>query len=338
LVMLSSLAIALIYMLSFASLLDSLRDLERVLWTLAVASLLVGVLSFPQVSGALHLGQLLQAGRSQGAVGDPNFFAATQLVVLPLVLVLAAEARRRWVQLGLYAVALVNIGSVLTSLSRGGFIGLAVLLVLLVVTPFHLVFRSRRNKAIALIVLAMGVTVLSIQFSSTLVKRVDTLFGTTSAAAGGSGREQLWKAGWASVHERPWLGLGYGAFSATSDELLLSTPGVDLSRYTLKTTGQPAHNTYLGSLAELGFLGLTLYLGLLISTGRWLRRVARQAREAEAFFVGSVAGALLLGLITWSITSIFLSTETSRIYWIIIGLCLALPRLVAPEQQPAKTG
>jgi O-antigen ligase len=335
LVMISSLAIALIYMLAFASLLDSVRDLERVLWALALASLLLGALSFPQVSEALGLGQLLQAGRSQGAVGDPNYFAATQLVVLPLVLVLAAEAKKRWVQLGLYAVALVIIGSVLTSLSRGGFIGLAVLLVLLVVTPFHVVFRSRRNKAIALTVIAMGVTVLLIQFSSTLVQRVDTLFETTSPAARGSGREQLWKAAWASVQERPWLGLGYGSFSTTSQELLLSTPGVDLSRYELRTTGQPAHNTYLGSLAELGLVGLTLYLGLLISTGRWLRRAARQAREAGAFFVGSVAGALLLGLVTWSITSIFLSTETARTFWIIIGLCLALPRLVASEQQPS---
>jgi O-antigen ligase len=339
-VQLSSLAIALIYMLSFATLLDSLRDLERALWALVVASLLLGALSFPQVSSALHQGQLLQGGRSQGGTGDPNYFAATQLVVLPLVVVLAAEARRRWLQLGLYAVLLVIIGSVLTSLSRGGFIGLAVLLVLLVVAPFHLLFRSRRNKAIAVIVIAVGVTALSIQFSSTLVNRAGTLFETTNPATQGSGRLELWKAAWASVHQRPWLGLGYGGFPARSEELLLDTPGVDLSHYELRAKGQPAHNTYLGSLVDLGILGPTLYLGLLISTGLRLRRAARQAREARAFFLGNIAGALLLGLVTWSITSIFLSTETARTFWIIIGLSIALPKLLAlgdaQDKQPLR--
>ena len=45
---------------------------------------------------------LLQAGRSQGGVGDPDFFAAMQLVVVPLVLVLSSEAASKRARLILY--------------------------------------------------------------------------------------------------------------------------------------------------------------------------------------------------------------------------------------------
>jgi O-antigen ligase len=330
--LLGSLGIALVYMLSFASLLDSRRELERVLQVLALASLLVGALSFQHVSEALHVGQVLQAGRSQGGVGDPNFFAALQLVTLPLVIVLAAETRKRWLQISLYAGVLVIIGSILTSLSRGGFIGLAVLLVLLVVVPSRLLFRSRRNKAIALLVVAFAATAMSIRHSSQLVRRVETIVGQVNPGAQqGSGRIELWKAARTSIEERPWLGLGYGAFPSAANELLFRTPGANLQHYFPRKNGEPVHSAYIESLAELGIAGLILYLGLLISTGRALRRAALRAREAGEEFIAVVANALLLGLITWAITSLFLSTETTRAFWMVMGLCLALPKLLPAD-------
>ena len=47
------------------------------------------------------------------------------------------------------------------------------------------------------------------------------------------------------------------------ERLLLSTPGVDPVVYKPRPTGDglEAHNTYLGTAAELGFPGLVLYLG-----------------------------------------------------------------------------
>jgi O-antigen ligase len=336
--LLSSLALALVYMLAFASLLDSRSDLQRILMTLAIASLVVSILSFQHVSQTLHLGQVLQSGRSQGGVGDPNFFAATQLVVLPLVLVLAAEAKKRWLQIGLYATVLVIIGSILTALSRGGFIGLAVLLVLLVVAPFQLLFRSRRHKAIALLVVSFSAAAISIRHSSDLTTRVESIFGQgNSNAQQGSGRVDLWRAAQTSINERPLLGLGYGAFPSASNELLLETPGVDFRHIGLRSAGQPVHNVYLESFAELGIFGLALYVGLVVSIARTLRRTALRAREARSFFVGNVASALLFGLITWSITSFFLSAETSRAFWIIVGFSLGLPRLLQSEDTSTVT-
>jgi O-antigen ligase len=105
---------------------------------------------------------------------------------------------------------------------------------------------------------------------------------------------------------------------------------VDPNVYKPRPTGDglEAHNTYLGTAAELGFPGLGLYLAVLISTAVMLRQTAVRAREAGAEFVSRVASALLLGLLTWSVTSFFLSMETSRAFWIVVGMALALPKLI----------
>jgi O-antigen ligase len=331
--LLSSLAIGIVYMLAFASLLDSHRGLERVVWVFAGAALFFGALSLQHFSDVFAWGRVVEEGRSQGGVGDPNSFAATQLVALPLVIAVAAAATKRWLQIGLYIAALVIIASILTSLSRGGFIGLAVLLTILVVAPFHLVFRTRRNKAIALLVVALGTAAISVRYSSKVISRADSIFREANpGTSGGSGRINLWLAARSSIEEHPWLGLGYGGFRAKSEQLLLDTPGVDLSHYTLRKRGQPVHNTYLESWTDLGILGLVLYVGLLISTGRMLRRTATHARKVGDFFVGSIAGALLIGLVAWSVISVFVSTETARAFWIIIGLSLALPKIISARQ------
>jgi O-antigen ligase len=330
---LSSLAVAVAYMLAFATLIESRRDLERVVWAISIASLTFGILSSQHLSEALGLGHLVvDEGRAQGALGDANAFAATELFALPFVIALAVQARKRWQQLGLYATVFVIIGSILKSLSRGGLFGLAVLLALLVVAPFRVLFRTRRNKGIALLVIAFGLLPLSVRYSAPLSTRIQRTFDPADAnERSGSGRTYLWSAAWRSIDERPWLGLGYGGFRPASNELLRATPGVDLEVYAPKPGGHPVHNAYLGSLAELGILGLILYLGLLVSTAETLRRAARRGREVGAFFATTMAGALLFALVAWAAIAIFLSAETGRAFWIILGITLALPKVIASE-------
>ena len=88
-------------------------------------SLALGVLSTLAFIGRPILGfGLLQEGRVQGGTGDPSFFAAAHLIALPLILVLASNTKKGLLRNALYVVALVNIGSVLSTVSRGGTIQL----------------------------------------------------------------------------------------------------------------------------------------------------------------------------------------------------------------------
>jgi O-antigen ligase len=327
--LLSSLAIGFIYTLAFASLVTSRRELERVLYAFAAAALGIGL--FAIAAFLLGSSKGLVGGRASGGAGDPNFFAAYQLVALPLVVVLATVARKRWLRVALVATVVVVIGSVLMSVSRGGLLTLAVIAIAMVALPARSFFGTPSQKKALLAVCVVGGAIAFSVSAGSVVPRLKATFAgeSTSATAQGSGRLEIWAAAWMSAKQRPFVGLGYGAFRDESDNLLVRTPGINFQHFEVRP--QEVHNAYLGSLAELGIPGLVLFLGLLTSIALALRRVAKGARAAGADFIARVANALLLSLLGWSIASLFVSSETSRELWIMLGLTLALPRLIRAE-------
>lgn len=313
---LTSLAVALLYMVSFARLVNHARMLRRGLFVVALIAVFTGLATIGTFVGG-------GAGaRGSGLVGDPNFFAAIQTVALPLVLVLASEVRARGWQLACYAGVLVIVASVVASLSRGGLLALGVVLLLVVALPSGAIFASRRQRAVVGLTIAATLTIALVVAAGQLLPR---LSGPT--LENGSGRQALWLAAGTARHEHPLLGLGYGAFPARSIDLMNTTPGVDFSVYVPPPGGEQAHSAYLSTAAELGWPGLVLYGGVLVSTGLALRRASVVARRRGRAFVSRISNATLLSLVGWSIASIFLSTEVSRPLWAIVGLSIALTRL-----------
>lgn len=336
--MLQSLAIALVFMFVFAAFVNTERDVMRLVYVLGFVAALVGGLSVIAFGGDLELPgiDLLQGGRSQGGVGDPDFFAAMQLVAVPLVLVAASEVQDKRARLFFYGCVLAILASIFTSLSRGAFLAVIVLGVLFLASRPERLFRSRNEKVLAVFVIAFGMVAFFSRpyLREEVVGRAETIYAPKNKAdESGSGRTEIWKAAGRTAAENPLLGIGFGAFGTISQELILTTPGVDLESVQDRQVGDyyVAHNTYIGLAADLGLTGLLLYLGLMISTAQHLRRTAARAAALGRPFVGRVAHALLLGLASWAVTSFFLSGETSRMFWIVVGLSLALPKLL-PER------
>jgi len=340
--LLQSLAIALVFMLLFASLLNTERDLRRFAHVFAATAGFMGAISlfaFATSTETLLGFELLQAGRSQGLVGDPDFFAAMQLVALPLVLVLLSETRNHRVRLSLTVVLFALLGSVFTSLSRGAFLALLVLSLLLVASRPEKLFQSRRQKAVTLLVASLGMVVF---FSRPYAReqvttRAESIYAPKDRdEASGAGRTNLWKAAASTAAAHPVTGIGYGSFRYVSEDLLLRTPGVDPLLLQNRDEGDnfAAHSAYFGTAAELGWTGLLILAGLIVSTAALFRRTAIRARAAGAHFLGRISHALMLGVIAWAATAIFLSAETSRMTWILVGLSLALPKLLPTRAAP----
>ena len=329
-----SLTICLVYMFAFAMVLNTRRDLDRILWTIAISSLCVSILSIFAFVGR-PIGPFgattLQEGRVQGATGDPSFFAALQLIALPLILVLANEVKSFWVRLGLYGTAVLAIGSVFSTVSRGGFLQLLAIVALLLVVPSRRIFASPTLKAVVMLIILAGGLAFFTRYKADLAPRLETILkqGQGGANETGSGRLVIWPAAVDAFNSRPFTGIGYGAFVETSIDRMYETRNTYFGGF--KVHKEQVHNTFLGQLAELGIPGLVLFLGLLGSTLRMLRRTAAEARRAGEFFVNQVANALLLGIIAWCIGAFFISAETSRPIWIAIGMCLALPKLIPAQ-------
>ncbi len=326
---LGSLTLALVYLLAAATLIESVRELRSVLVAIAAASLLIGL--FGIATDALAISSQLQDGRPNGGVGDPNLFAVYQVLAIPPAIALAASTRRRWLRFLLVCAVLGILASIFASESRGGLLALATVMLLIVVLPARAIFRSRPQKAAILISVVLASGVAFAVTGASLIERVGSL---ETSDPTGSTRVFLWDAAWTSIKQRPVLGLGYGAFPAAAPRLLHETEGVDFRHIELHATGKAreTHNVYLGALAELGLPGLVLFMSVLLATTRQLIRTSKRAREAGAAFVARIANALLLSLLGWSVASIFLSTESSRSLWVLIGVSLALPKLIRKER------
>lgn len=339
--LLQSLAISLVFLAAFASMINTVAELRLLLYVLSFSAALIGGLSVIAFGGNLEVPYLplLQAGRSQGGVGDPDFFASMQLIFVPLALVLASDERRPALRTALYCAVLTLLASAFTSLSRGAYLGTVVLGILFLASRPERLFRSRQEKAVALVVVALGmVAFFSRPFvRDEVVTRAQSIYAPANEEeASGAGRTNLWMAAARTAGEYPLTGVGFGSFKFISQDLILRTPGVNPEILQIREEGNnfAAHNTYLGTAAELGFTGLFLYIGILLATAAYLRRTSREAMARGSPFVGRVAHALLLGLAVWTMTTFFLSGETARTFWIIIGLSLALPKLI-PERPPA---
>jgi O-antigen ligase len=323
--LLGSLVVCGMYLVAFAALPRRTDDLYWAMMGIAIAAL---------VSGIVSLSHFATSGvtRQEGLTGDPNFFAAYQVFAFPIVLALASQARQPWLRGVLFVTLIAVIGSIFTSLSRGGILSLALITLIVVVVPSRALFRSLPQKGLAAVIVAVGVAV-ALTFSyQAIATRIASLVQGQEAT--GSGRVNEWRAAMRSFQERPLTGVGFGAFPTVSNELVKRTPGADLHRFDLRPTGTHVHSVYLGSLAELGLIGLTLYLSLMLSSAVVLRRGARRAIARGDPLLGRLLNALVLALLGWAVASVFLSSETSRPVWIAAGIALAVPRLL-PQRTTA---
>jgi O-antigen ligase len=201
-----------------------------------------------------------------------------------------------------------------------------------IVLPRKLFFVSAREKAVYALAIVLAVTVSVVLASSTLLQRVDSIFHP--GADRGSGRLDLWSAAWRAWKDHPWLGIGEGNFPVHSLALLQTTPGVNTAA-SYATAGREVHNAYLETLAELGPVGLILFLTVIALTASSFLIVFRRARSAGDEYLARVSIALLFSLVVYAITALFLSSELQKPLWILVGIALALD--VMSRQLPVDT-
>ena len=310
------------YAATFAFLVQDEKDLRRLLWAIAISSVALAVLWITSYATGVD--------RRFNEAGDPNFFAALQVVSLPLVLVLASTTRDMLHRVLLGIATVLIAGSIISTLSLGGLITMATAAFIITVLPASTLFRSRAQKGAFMLAALIGLGALFVVAQEDINRRLAIKFGHEDVAGG---RGDLWGAALHGYKQHPWGGLGYGAFYGTSFDLLRTTPGVDLQRHLrFAGLGEYVHNAYLGSLAELGPVGLFLFLGMLLAAFRTLWRTANRAAAAGDVFKRSVANALIVALLSFSVSSFLLSTETSRTLWTIVGITVALAAMTAVER------
>jgi O-antigen ligase len=310
--------IAVVYMFTFAILVRNTTQILAIFATFAVGSFLFGIAAF----AAFYTSSASE--RSAGLVGDPNFFAVYQVLALPPTLVLAAREKRPGVRLVYLTIVGVILLSVVSSLSRTGLVALSAVIVASLILPWRIFFRNPAQKLTYVVLLIVASSVAVAAGSANFIARAQSILDPGSASGDrGAGRLDLWRAAVRGWEERPWIGLGASNFQARSLDLLQTTPGVN-TRASYVHAGREVHNAYLEELVGLGVIGLALWVTVVLLTGWYFGAAFRRARARGDPLLERISLALLVSLLGFALSSIFLSNQLSRALWILVGLALAL--------------
>lgn len=174
--------------------------------------------------------------RGVGFLNDPNDLAQILIIALALLFVAWRQGRVISNSVFVLAPAAILLWAVYLTHSRGALIGLAV---------FALVAGYKRfGKIPSLVLTAMlGVAMMALDFTG----------GRDISASAGADRLSLWGTGLELFKRAPIFGVGFGNFLNFSDHT--------------------AHNSFILPLAELGVIGATIWVALLVTTTMDLNRL-----------------------------------------------------------------
>jgi hypothetical protein len=249
------------------------------------------------------------AWRATSVYGNPNNLGLYLGRVWPLAAALAlamhgGQARRR-AALAYSICALLCLGGILVSLSRGAWVGAGAALILLAL-PY--VQRWLRSRVFAGILVG----------SAALILVGALIFALRGGPAGGSStvRLLLWRESLALVQQHP-LGLGLDQFfyyhhPAYGRSLIDPT----LANTHERDARQP-HNLILELWLNLGPLGLLAFAWLL---ARGLRRARAPASITEQALTHGALAALLAALAHGAVDTLYFWPDLAIAFWLLLAL------------------
>lgn len=237
----------------------------------------------------LHGGANHVLGPPKSFIADNNALALALCMTLPLMRYLQLHSARRFVRIGLGTGMLLSSIAVLGTYSRGGLIALTVV-------AGVLFLKSRRRLAVVLIIAAVGFAGLHLM-PAQWTNRMGTLKDARQTGSGES-RLQSWEFATNVAVHRPLLGGGLNVYQSA---LMWERYGPE------GATPRAIHSIYFRVLGEQGFIGLGLFMALLLVSWKNCSRVRRQTRNVpDMKWAFDLASMLQVSLVAYASAGAFL--------------------------------
>ncbi|MBI4241878.1 MAG: O-antigen ligase family protein [Candidatus Rokubacteria bacterium] len=305
--------------LMFISVVDTVPRLRTVAWAIVGWTCVSTIVAI-----ALYYAGATPVAR--GLVGDRNLLAAyinIAIVTAYFLFLTTPNALARF--LLSVSLAIFFLGLALT-FSRGGLLVLGVGLL----AVWYRVARER--SFLILLASAALLCIVSLLLPEAFwyraasivpaVKRQEDTFGL---------RVKVWQTGLRMIEDRPIAGVGPGNFV------------VALPRYARGEVNRlqlGPHSSYVGIAAELGLVGLALFLTLHLVALRSAARAARRGAQVNDAELRYLAVAMEVCIVVSMAVGLSIGFYYSKYLWIFFGLAMGVGRMspVAPRQQAAAAG
>ena len=338
----------------YVLLLNSIRSpatLRAATWTLLSVGTLLGALSliqwemrdfrnnyagFAQVGIALPLDASpyenhIDERRASGPIGEVNRYAQIMLMLVPLAFFRFLSKQSIILRTaGLAATGFTTVGAML-SFSRGAAVGFALLAILMLLLRY---ISPRQFGLLALVVFVL------VMMSDTYRERLLTLADLEQLNDANpdeevdtslQGRFTENKAAALMYVEHAIIGVGPGLYAANYIEYAQRVGG------RVHQEEREPHSLYLGIAAELGTLGLMVYLAMVVTALSSLARARRLCRSPSPD-LSHYSAAYMLALIAYLATGLFLHLSYVRYFWMMLALGGAASRIALTAGRKASSG
>lgn len=283
---------------------------------------------FGYFNANLHIAKRYRTGIGVGGfLGDANDFSMALNMILPFALFGIFTAKKGIGKICFLILICLFVLVIIISESRGGFIGLASILI-------YSWFRSNR-KIIFTLLLFIVILFGYIMAPPTYFDEVNSITSeNTESNKYGTGSQRIyaWKIGWRIFLDNPIIGVGQGNYPWRVGE---TEDMMGVQWQTRSLAGRAAHSLYFTLLPELGIVGTILFVCLIVFSIKDLAYVKRVVKvknsiysEDESKHIYYLALALEGSLIGFLTSSTFISTLYYPSFWIWCGFSLSLKKII----------
>jgi probable O-glycosylation ligase (exosortase A-associated) len=304
---------------------NSFERLNKLIWLLLLTHFyfaLKGIYNFAVVQNVVA-DQVTSGIVGSGYLGDENDYALTLNVMIPFAYFMLTYSKRRLIKFISAVLLLSFVFGVISSFSRGGWVGFMAVIV-------YCILSSKRK------LLALGYTLLLgmafiLYAPSSYWNEIKTIGETRQGTA--ELRSRYWEAAFRMYLNHPIAGVGAG-----NGKIWMPTYVTGFESPATQW-GRAIHGSVPQIMAELGSLGLALYLLMLFYAVRYLyrtkkRRIMTQSDNYMLFISNSILG----GIIAFLVTAIFLSTAYYPQLWTLYTLTMVSFYLQKSEGNEPHTG
>jgi putative inorganic carbon (HCO3(-)) transporter len=288
--------------------------IEALLWCAAISLMYFGVKGgiFTILTG----GSYRVYGPPGTIIADNNQLALALLIVLPIMEYLRATVRSKFLSLSLLGCMALTGVSILGSYSRGALIAMAVL-------AFVAGAQSKRKVAYLLAISSFAVAALLFMPQS-FYDRADTI-GSASSDASFLGRWMAWQV--ATRYSLDHFPFGAGFYAPQLRPIF--------NYYFPGEFPHAAHSIYFQVLGEHGFIGLGIYLGILIAAALCFRKLAGlKLQDTSADWIHRLAKLCFSSIVAFAVGGALLSMAYYDLFIVII--CLIPPLFLIAEAAEKK--
>ena len=315
------------------------RQISRVLNVLLIVGGLFGIYGILQYNKIDFSFWIRNIGRQQvfGLFGNVNYFAEYLIVPLPIAVSIFFASRNKFKKILLLIGILAMGGSLILTFTRGSYLAVGISLIFMFF--LYLIVRGKNflkeNKRIFILIL-IAILVVTFLFAfpnplnkpGTVISKIKGRISITQFSRGSSLKRRIaiWKFTALMIKDHPLVGSGIGnyKYNSLTYQAKFFEQGQNRSLYPYGFATK-THNEYLQLGAEMGTIGLGIFIWLIISYFSYGLKILKKIKDKyrQGIIIG-LMGAVIVVLVDGIFGFPLHLPATIILFWLALGFTEAV--------------